>query len=139
MDTNDVTKIRIQILAAKEEAGAGGRAVGVVRERVKDVAAIARGQGAEALLVCPAPEEFVGEGVELVVAARFGEELDEDTLFWRQHGLADDIHHALKVEALVLDLDGPLGEFLKHVEPMLTFPYRDEIGRRDRSGALPQV
>jgi hypothetical protein len=74
-----------------------------------------------------------------VVAARLGDELDEDALFWRQHSLADEFHHALKVEALVVDLDAPLGEFLKHVEPMLASPYRDEIGRRDGIGAQRQV
>jgi hypothetical protein len=124
-------EIRIQILEAKKEARAVARAVGVVRDRVQDVAVFGRERGAEALLVCPAPEELVEDGIEVVVAARFGDEIVDDDLFWRQHSLADEFHHALKVEALVLDLDKPLDEFLKHIAPLLAAPYRDEIGRRD--------
>jgi hypothetical protein len=131
---DDSKQIRIQILAAKEEAGRVGWALAVTRERLGDVADIGRGQGAEALLVCPAPEELVGEGIDVVVAARFGEEIDKEALFWRQHSLADEFHHALKVEALVLDLDSPLDEFLWNIEPMLASPYRDELGRRDSVG-----
>lgn len=132
MDMDEGKEIRIQILAANEEAGpAGRRALAVARECMRDIADIGHGQGAEALLLCPAPEEFRSEGIDLVVAARFGQELDEDTLFWRQHSLADEIHDALNVEALVLDLDRPLGEFLKHIEPLLASPYRDELGQRD--------
>jgi hypothetical protein len=131
MDTDEGKEIRIQILAAKEGAGDGGRAVAVARERMREIAAIGRGQGATALLVCPAPEEFSSEGIDLVVAARFGPELDQDAVFWRQHSLSDEIYHALRVQALVLDLDSPLGDFLKHMEPMLASPYRDEIGSRD--------
>jgi hypothetical protein len=90
MAVDESKEIRIQILGAKEEAGAGGRAVAVARERLREVADIGRGQGAEALLVCPAPEEFASEGIDLVVGARFGQELDEETVFWRQRSLAGD-------------------------------------------------
>jgi hypothetical protein len=102
---DDSKQIRIQILVAKEDAGPGARAVAVVREHLHDVADVGRGQGAEALLVCPAPEEFSREGVGLVVGARFGQELDEDAVFWRQRSLAREIRHALGVGALVLNLD----------------------------------
>ena len=138
MDRDQPTQIRIQILDAKEEAGAVAGAVSIVRDRVQDVADIGRAQGAEALLVCPAPEEFTSDGIGLVVGARFGQELDDDTVFWRQRRLARDIYHALRVEAVVLDLDAPFDDFLKHIEPMLASPYRDEIGRRDGS-AVPGV
>jgi hypothetical protein len=131
MDRNDGRQIRIQVLAAKEDTGAGGRAIAVVRDRVRDIAEIGREQGAEALLVCPAPEEFTDDGIDLVVAVRFGPELDEEAVFWRQRRLAKDIYHALRIEALVLDLDGPFDDFLKEIEPLLASPYRDEIGRRD--------
>jgi hypothetical protein len=123
--------IRIQILDAKEDAGAAARAVSVVRDRMQDIAALGRERGAEALLVCPAPDEFASDGIGLVIGARFGRELDEDAVFWRQRGLAKDIFHALRVEAVVLDLDAPFDDLLKHIEPMLAFPYRDELGRRD--------
>jgi hypothetical protein len=135
---DDSRQIRIQILAAREEASAGARAVGVARERLHDLADVGRGQGAEALLVCPAPEEFSSDGVGLVIGARFGQELDEDAVFWRQRRLARDIYHALRVEAVVLDLDAPFDDFLRHIEPMLASPYRDEIGRRD-GGTRPDV
>ena len=115
------------------------RALAVVQESQWDIAEIGRELGAEALLLCPAPEELRSDGIDLVVAARFGQELDEDALFWRQHSLADEICHALKVEALVLDLDRPLGDFLNHIEPLLASPYRDELGRRDGIGAHLQV
>jgi hypothetical protein len=75
MNDDNVKPIRIQILAAKEEAGPGARAVAVARERLHDVADVGRGRGAEALLVCPAPEEFSSEGYDLVVGVRFGQEL----------------------------------------------------------------
>jgi hypothetical protein len=75
MDKDDGKQICIQVLAAKEDTGAGGRAVAVVRDRVRDVVEIGREQGAVALLVCPAPEEFSGDGIDLVVAARFGPSL----------------------------------------------------------------
>jgi hypothetical protein len=127
--------IRIQLLAAKEEAGAVARAVGIVRDRMQDVAAIGRARGAEALLVCPAPEEFASDRIGLVIGARFGRELDEDTVFWRQRRLARDIFHALGVEAVVLDLDTPFDDLLKHIEPILAFPYRDELGRPDGIGS----
>jgi hypothetical protein len=130
MDTEDPTQIRIQILAPKEETGAPGRMITVARKRIRDLAEIARAQGAEALLVCPAPDEHESDGIELVVAARFGQELEEDAVFWRQRSLAREIYHALRVEALVLDLDGPLDAFLNHIEPMLASAYRDQIGRR---------
>jgi hypothetical protein len=130
--------IRIQLLAAKEEAGAVARAVGVVRDRMQDVAAIGRERGAEALLVCPAPEEFTRDGIGLVIGARFGRELDEDAVFWRQRRLARDIFHALRVEAVVLDLDARFDDLLKHIEPILAFPYRDELGRRDGIGSSLQ-
>ena len=119
--------IRIQILAANEQAGRGGLAVGLVRQHLPQIADIAQKKGAEAMLVCPAPEEFVNEGIDIVVAARFGRELAEDVVFWRQHSLADAIHHELQVAALVIDLDGPLDGFLKHIEPLLAAPYRDEL------------
>jgi hypothetical protein len=125
---NDATPIRIQILAAKEGTGSAGRAVAAAHDRLQDIAEIGRRLGAEALLVCPAPE-LDGDTLDLIVAARFDRELDEDTVFWRQRDLCSEIHHALKAEAIVLDLDGPLG-FLKHIEPMLVSPYQDEIGRR---------
>jgi hypothetical protein len=130
--------IRIQILDAKEEAGAAARAVSLVSDRIQDVAAIGRERGAEALLVCPAPDEFAGDGFSLVIGARFRRELDEDAVFWRQRRLARDIFHALRVQAVVLDLDAPFDDFLKHIEPMLAFPYRDELGRRNGIGSSPQ-
>jgi hypothetical protein len=138
MDAKDGAQIRIQILAAKEDAGPGGRALGVARERERDLADIGRRQGAEALLVCPAPEGFSSDGIGLVVAARFGHELDEDAVFWRQRSLAREIYEALRIEAMVLDLDSRLDNFLKRIGPMLAFPYSDEIGSRG-SGAFPGI
>jgi hypothetical protein len=120
--------IRIQILAANEQAGRSGLAVGLVRQHLPHIADIAQKKGAEAMLVCPAPEDFVDEGIDIVVAARFGRELAEDVVFWRQRSLADAIHHELRVAAMVIDLDGPLDGFLKHIEPLLASPYRDELG-----------
>jgi hypothetical protein len=120
--------IRIQILAANEQAGRSGLAVGLVRQHLPHIADIAQKKGAEAMLVCPAPEDFVDEGIDIVVAARFGRELAEDVVFWRQRSLADAIHHKLQVAAMVIDLDGPLDDFLKHIEPLLASPYRDELG-----------
>jgi hypothetical protein len=134
----DSTQIRIQILAAKEDTDPSGRAVAVARERAGDLADIGRAQGAEALLVCPAPEEFSSDGIGLVVAARFGQELDEDAVFWRQRSLAREIYEALRVEAMVLDLDSRFDDFLTHIGPMLASPYRDEIGPRG-SGAFSGV
>ena len=130
--------IRIQILDAKEGTGFGSQGTAVARTLRQDVVEIGRSQGAEALLICPAPEELHSDGIDLVIAARFGQELDEDAVFWRQHSLAREISHTLRVETLVLDLDGPLEGFLKHIGPMLASPYRDEIGRRD-DGALPGI
>jgi hypothetical protein len=134
MDTDDSKNIRIQILEAKQDTGSAGRAVAIARERMREVADIGSSQGAEALLVCPAPEEFTAEGIDLVVGARFGQDLDDETVFWRQRRLAGEIHDALRHRALVLDLDLSLGEFVKSIEPMLAVPYRDEIGRRHGGG-----
>lgn len=131
----DPKQTRIQILDAKQEAGAAARSIGMMRSHAQDVATIGRGQGAEALLVCPAPEELADEGINVVIAARFGDALDKNALFWRQHSLADEFHHALKVEALVLDLDNPLDELLNHIAPLLAAPYQDELGRRDGGGS----
>jgi hypothetical protein len=131
----DRKQTRIQILDAKQEAGAAARSIGAMRARLQDVAAIGRGQGAEALLVCPAPEALAGEWIDVVIAARFADALDEDALFWRQHRLADEFHHKLNVEALVLDLDHSLDQLLNHIAPLLTSPYRDELGRRDSVGS----
>jgi len=138
MDTNEDKQIRIQILAAREGAGPGGRAVDIARDRLRDVADLGRNQGAEALLVCPAPEEFTSEGIDLVIGARFGRELDDDAVFWRQRSLAREIRHALRVDALVLDLDLSLDGFVKSIQHMLATPYRDELGRRG-GGELPGV
>lgn len=121
--------IRIQILATNGEAGAAGAAIATAEARRQEIAAIGKGQGAEALLVCPAPEEFVAEGIDLVIAARFRHELDEETVFWRQHDLASDIDRGLKVRSHVVDLDRPLDRFLRHIAYMLTVRYRDELGR----------
>jgi HPt (histidine-containing phosphotransfer) domain-containing protein len=121
--------IRIQILAAKEPESTAGRAVATARERLTTVAGIGRAQGAQALLVCPAPEEFVEDGIDLVIAARFEQEFDEDALFSRQLDLSNELSDALRVEAIVLDLDRPLDRFLSYIEPLLASPYRDEIGR----------
>jgi len=113
MDTDPSKTIRIQILDAREDAGAGGLAVGAAREHIREVAAIGRGLGAEALLVCPAPEEFMSEGIDLVIGARFGQELDVDTMFWRQRSLAGEINDTLRHRALVLDLDRSFDGFVK--------------------------
>lgn len=134
--------ISIQILAANEQAGRGGLAVGLVRQHLPKIADIARKKGAEAMLVCPVPEELASEGIDIVVAARFGRELAQDVLFWRQHSLADAIRHELQVTAVVIDLDGPLDGFLKHIEPMLVSPYRDELGgvaALNRAAARPEM
>jgi hypothetical protein len=134
----DYKQTRIQILDAKQEAGAAARSIDTIRTRLQDIAAIGRGQGTEALLVCPAPEELADDKISVVIAARFGDSLDEETLFWRQHSLADELHHALNVEALVLDLDASLDELLNHIAPLLASPYRDELGRRDGAGSHRQ-
>lgn len=133
MSIGEPKAIRIQILAAKEEAGPAARAVAIAEQRMAVIADIARRQEAEALLVCPAPEEISDEGVDLVVYVRFGEMLDEDTVVWRQGSLCNEFHHALRLETLVLNLDAPRTDFLKHIEPLLAAPYRDEIGGRDRA------
>lgn len=123
-------QIRIQILGARKETGRVSRAIAAIGERREDFAAVADRLGAEAVLVCPAPEELAGEGVDIVVAARFAKDLDDDTVYERQLQLMQDIHHVLRVEAVVVDLDTPLDEFLKHIEPMLAAPYRNELGGR---------
>jgi hypothetical protein len=128
---------RIQILPARDGTGPAGRAVAIARECADVVAEIARAQEAEALLLCPAPPEYVSEGLTLVIAARFAPELDEDAVFWRQRALATKIFHALRIDAMVLDLDAPMGAFLNYMQPMLAAPYVDEIGRRE--GRLPQA
>jgi hypothetical protein len=110
----------------------------VARQRVAEIAEIARRQEAEALLVCPAPGDISEEGVNLIVYARFGEELDEDMVFWRQGSLCNEFHHVLRLKTLVLDLDTPRGDFLRHIEPLLAAPYRDEIGGRSGE-ARPDV
>ena len=138
MAIDDAKPIRIQILAAREETGAVARAVAIARQRMANIADIARRQEAEALLVCPAPEEISEEGVDLVVYARFAETLDEDTVFWRQWNLCNEFRHELRLKAVVLDLDSPRADFLKHIEPMLASPYRDEIGERGGT-ARPDV
>jgi hypothetical protein len=130
----DHQQTRIQILDAKQEAGAAARSIDTIRTRLEDLAAIGRGHGAEALLVFPVPEELAGERIDVVVAARFAEAADADALFWRQHNLADEFHHALNVKALVLDLDASLDGLLSHIAPLLASPYRDELGRRDGAG-----
>jgi len=129
MNTEDEKQIRIQILAAREETSPAGRAVAVAQARMPELVAVGRSEGAEALLVCPAPEGLVDEGIDMVVAARFGNELDEEDVFWRQQQLAERLHHELELKALVVSLDGSLG-FVRHIEPMLAVPYRDEIGGR---------
>jgi hypothetical protein len=131
MANDDPKPIRIQILAANEDAGPAARAIAVAQERMEEIADIARRQEAEALLVCPAPEEISEDGFNLIVYARFRKELDEDTVFWRQRSVCREFHHGLRLETLVLDLDTPLKDFLKHIEWMLAVPYRDEIGGRD--------
>ena len=69
---------------------------------------------------------FDGRGY--LVGEACGQELAQDVLFWRQHSLADAIHHELQISTVVIDLDGPLDGFLKHIEPLLASPYRDELG-----------
>ena len=73
---------------------------------MREIADIGRDHAAQALLVCPAPEEFASDGssIDLVIGARFAGELDEDELFWRQRHLSRAIFHALGIEALVIDL-----------------------------------
>ena len=126
--------IPIQILAAKEGASPAGRAVAIAREHLPLIADVARAQRAEALLICPAPDEYVDDGFNLVIAARFGKELDEDAVFWQQLALSNAIHAALRVESTVLNFDGPIEGLLKSIAPLLACPYRDEIGRRGAAG-----
>jgi hypothetical protein len=128
LSMNATQPIRIQILAANDQAGRGSLAVGLVRQHLPQITDIAQSKGAKAMLVCPAPEAYASEGIDIVVAARFGRELAQDVVFWRQHSLADAIHHELQISAVVIDLDGPLDGFLKHIEPLLASPYRDELG-----------
>lgn len=128
MDNHDEKQIRIQILDAKEEAGSVAGAVCAVRDRVQDLAALGREQGAVALLICPAVEAFIDEGFSVVIGARFGHELDDETVFWRQRSLADAMHDKLNVDALVLDLDLSLDGYVKSIEGMLAIPFRNELG-----------
>jgi hypothetical protein len=130
MEMDDRRQTRIQILAAREETGRVGRAVAAISRCAEDFAAVAGERGAEAVLVCPAPEGLAGEGVDVVVAARFAEDLDEDAVFWRQLKLMQDIHDLLQLQAAVVDLDSPLDGFLNHIGPILAAPYRDELGSR---------
>jgi hypothetical protein len=97
---NATQPIRIQILAANDQAGRGNLAVGLVRQHLLQITDIAQSKGAEAMLVCPAPEAYASEGIDIVVAARFGRELAQDVLFWQQHSLADAIHHELQISAV---------------------------------------
>lgn len=129
VNTQDVL-VRIQILAVKEEAGVTAHAVAAAEKGRAELAAIARQHGASALLVCPAPDGYVEDGFNLVVAARFEELLDEEATVLRELDLSSAIDHALQVRAVPLNLDGPLGRFLDYIDPMLVSPYRDEIGRR---------
>jgi hypothetical protein len=138
MANDDPRPIRIQILAANEDAGPAARAIADAQRRREEIADIALRQGAEALLVCPAPEEISEDGFNLIVYARFGEDLDEDTVFWRQRSLGNEFRRQLRLPALVLDLDTPREDFLKHIEWMLASSYRDEIGGRGRE-ARPDV
>jgi hypothetical protein len=126
--------IRIQLLAAKDDAETG--AIGVVRQRLDELAEIARERGAEALLVCPAAEELAGDGIDVVIGARFAAGLDEDAVFWRQRSLAGDIHQRLRLEALVLDLDRSFDGYVESVEPTLAMPYRDELGVAGRAPGI---
>jgi hypothetical protein len=130
MADDDPKPIRIQILAAKEDAGPAAHAISDAQQRMAEITDIARRQGAEALLVCPAPEEISEDGFNLIIYARFKEELDEDTVFWRQRSLGNEFRRGLHLAALVLDLDTPRADFLNHIEPLLAAPYRDEIGGR---------
>ena len=53
-----------------------GRAIVVATERMREIADIARNHAAQALLVCPAPEEFTSDGnIDLIIGARFTESL----------------------------------------------------------------
>ena len=101
--------IRIQILATNDEAGAAGEAIAVAQAKRQQIAAIGEGQGAEALLVCPAPEGYVNDGFSLVVFARFPAGFDEDTVFWRQRQLGQELFSKLRLSATVSDLDAPQG------------------------------
>jgi len=123
------TPIPIQILAAKDDAGATAHAVTVAHKNRVQLAEVAREHGAEALLVCPAPEGFMEDGFNLAVAMRFEEALDEETVVSRQLDLAIAIDRALRIRTVSLDLDN-LGGFLRHIAPLLAAPYRDEIGPR---------
>jgi hypothetical protein len=138
MADDDQKPIRIQILAAKEDAGPVARAVAVAQQQVEEIAEMAWRQEAEALLVCPAPKEISEEGFNLIVYARFREELDEDTVFWRQRSLGNEFRRGLRLPTLVFDLDTLRTDFLKHIEPLLASPYRDEIGGRG-GGARPDA
>jgi hypothetical protein len=118
-----------RILAAKEGAGRVGHAIAAIARCEADFAAVAAEIGAEAALVCPAPDGLASEGVDVVVAA-LPEDLEENAVFWRQLRLMQDIYDLLQVQAAVVDLDSWLDGFLKHIEPLLAAPYRDELGSR---------
>jgi hypothetical protein len=122
------TSVRVQILAVREESGETARAVAAAENARAELTEIARQHGASALLVCPAPDGFVEDGFNLVVAARFAEPLDEEESVMRELDLSLAISRALQVRAVTLDLDGRLGRFLDYIDPMLVSPYRDEIG-----------
>jgi hypothetical protein len=129
--TEESKQVRIQILAPREETGRVGRAIAAIGRCRDEFAAVAGSLGAEAVLVCPAPEESAEEGIDIVVAARFAEELDEETIHELQLQLMQDVHDVLGVEAVVVDLDTPLEDLLEHIEPMLAAPYRNELGSRE--------
>jgi hypothetical protein len=129
IDLRDIP-VRIQILAVKEEAGATASAVAAAEKGRPELAEIAHEHGAEALLVCPAPDGFVEDGFNLVVASRFGEPLDEEAAVLRRLDLSTAIDRALHVRTVTFDLDEPLSGFLAYIDPMLISPYRDEIGLR---------
>ena len=133
MIDTQVIPVRIQILAVKEEAGVTAHAVAAAEKGRTELTEIAGRHGAEALLVCPAPDGFVEDGFDLVVAARFGEPLDEEASVMRELDLSAAISHALRVRAVTLDLDGPVGPF-----PQL---YRSDariaLSRRDRPAFVP--
>jgi hypothetical protein len=102
--------------------------VAVLHDQLDHFAVLGREQGAKALLVCPAAAEFVEEGIDVVIGARFGCDLDDDTVFWRQRSLSSEIGTKLKIHALVLDLDLSLDYYVKSIAEMLANPYRDELG-----------
>jgi hypothetical protein len=127
IDAQDIP-VRLQILAVKKEAGPTAHAVAAAEKGRAQLDEIARRHGAQALLVCPAPDGYVEDGFNLVVAARFAEQLDEDATVLRKLDLSRAIDRALHVRTITFNLDEPLGGFLSYIDPMLAAPYRDEIG-----------